>query len=211
MLALVPRLFARSMTAKMKLAILIAAALAASIAASARAQQGGDFLHFSDPVPPAIHKQFFDQVIIPNKCPDWNDAVDAELDMEEQNQAIEACWLDFIASARAQGQIISPIEADPAADGLPQQYKDPSVPATDEHRLPRFSTDPIPQELYLKFRNEVILAGKCEGYDRAQAPVTEQARKWKPGDPPVTFSPEMLAEMNDALDDCFRDWLAPRL
>jgi hypothetical protein len=78
-------------------------ALALATIASAKAQ----YLQlFNDPdLPPAIHKQFFDQVIVADKCPDWNDAIDAGLDREEQDEALDVCWLHFLANARAQGQI----------------------------------------------------------------------------------------------------------
>jgi hypothetical protein len=183
----------------MKRVILLAAALAAGIAGA----DAEDPPHSCDPLPPGTYSQFVAQVVA-GKCADYNDAVAAGLDvMEEQTEAFEACWREYVAPRRITSAEAREMERTYPIEPLP----DP--PRTDN--LPRFSTDPIPQEIYQRFRDTVILAGKCEAYERAQAPVTAQARAWKPCDPPVAVSPEIAAESKAALDDCFRDFIAPHL
>ena len=70
--------------------------------------------------------------------------------------------------------------------------------------LPHFNE--APQKLYQQFRDEVIITGKCEGYELAH----RRAKSWVPGDPPITWSAKEMAEANAALDDCWLDFIAPR-
>jgi hypothetical protein len=50
-------------------------------------------LQFSDPLPPALYRQFRDRVIITGKCQAYEQADTPD----EQMKALNACWLDFIA------------------------------------------------------------------------------------------------------------------
>jgi hypothetical protein len=180
------------------LVILTACALVTIASAAAE-----DPPHSCDPLPPGTYSQFVAQVVA-GACPDYHDAVAAGLDVrEEPTEAFEACWREYVAPRR-----ITSAEAREMERTFPVEPP-PDPPRTDN--LPRFSTDSIPPEIYRRFRDTVILAGKCQAYEDAQAPVIAQARKWKPCDPPITYPPEMLTEMNDALDACFRDFIAPHL
>jgi hypothetical protein len=74
----------------------IVAALALALAATA-ADAEDNLPHFTDPIPQALYQQFRDQVILPGKCPAWKEAVDQGATPDEQMDALDACWLDFIA------------------------------------------------------------------------------------------------------------------
>lgn len=74
--------------ARLLASALIAAALAATAA------QADSLKHFNDPtISQKTYQEFRDQISLQGKCPAWvwNDTED------QQNAALDACWLDFIA------------------------------------------------------------------------------------------------------------------
>ena len=126
----------------MKFIVLITAL--AVTAASARAD--GLPHHLND-------QQFVNDVILTGRCPDFSNAVDEELPTEDQNEALDACWIEFI-------------------------------------QLPTFET--AGPELSREFRDQVVLAGKCQFFNDVDVMNDEHGEKGR-----------------KALDTCFLDFVDP--
>ncbi len=83
-----------------------------------------------------------------------------------------------------------------------------SITSAAADSLPHFS-DPLEgryHQLYKQFRDQVIIQGKCQAYERATEAIRQAART----NPPVHWTAETLAEANKALDACWLDFIAPR-
>ncbi len=81
-----------------------------------------------------------------------------------------------------------------------------SIASATAGHLWHFDAPDLPQTLYQQFRDQVIIAGKCQAYQDVTAPLREAPRsQW-----PVHWTAEMLAEANKALNACFLDWQASR-